>query len=267
MIKYTYFFSFADGVDAADGDRWYVDEFSAREASLPGVQRLASWRIREAPQPAEVKRPLNTYHRMTEVWCSDEAAWTQHHAALLDSERGRHFGELKGIIVTAAPEYDLRRDAPPQHYQHMGLPIEWSTGKRPDVAEPTGEDMWRFVYFFRYRDDVTFDDGEDWYLGHHTREGKQLPGVMRYVTWRRLGRGDLTSGAAGEARHFVRYTELCFDSFETWYRVLYQEGPRWRMSDKHPTGVWTDYHNFFTGIAPDLVRGRDLATVAEEVTI
>lgn len=256
MIKCTYFWGRADGVDPATAEEWYA-QFLLTEGALPGLRGLASWRVREAPQPADVKRSLNLFHRMTETWWDDEMTWRDEHASLLEREAvgGSVVGTLFTHLSDEAPEYNLLRDSPPQHYPYATMPIEWSTGKRPEVPEVDGHDLWRYVYFFSYRDGVPHSDGEDWYLGHHTREGKQLPGLAHYVTWRRLGPPEKTSGASADARHFVRYTELCFEDFETWHQVCYSEGPRWHMSPEYG-GVWGDYQQFFLGVAPDITVER-----------
>jgi len=74
---------------------------------------------------------------------------------------------------------------PAQHYPYLALPVRWRMGKEPEVAEPRGTAMAKYMYCLGYRKDVDLRWAEDWYLGHHTREGKQLPGLMRYVTYRR----------------------------------------------------------------------------------
>ena len=256
MIKCTYFWGRTHDIGSAVAEDWYAQLFE-QESRLPGLRRLASWRIREAPQPEDVKRSLNLFHRMTETWWDDEATWRDQHAALLERELSNNsvVDTLFTHLSAAIPEYDLLRDAPPQHYPYATLPIEWRTGKRPLVAQVDGHDLWRYVYFFNYRDDVPYADGEDWYLGHHTREGKQLPGLAHYVTWRRLGPPDKATNASAEARRFVRYTELCFEEFDTWYQVCYREGPLWHMSEKYG-GVWGEYQQFFLGASPDLVVER-----------
>lgn len=253
MIKLT--FLWGRSADAtADEAEALADRVLAEEVRLPGLRRLASWRVREAPQPADVKRDLNSYHRLTETWWDDEATCLERHAPLLQDALaesavvGRHFA----LLSAATPEFDLLKDAPPQHYPYASLPVDWSRGHRPRAPEPDGHDLWRYVYFFNYRPEVPLEDGEDWYLGHHTREGKQLPGLVHYVTWRRLGPPTGAGGWADEARRFVRYTELCFEDFDTWHLVCYREGPRWHMSEEHG-GVWGDYEQLFLGPRPDVL--------------
>lgn len=254
-VRFAYFFDLADGVGEDEGERWYRDLF-VQERELPGVRRVAAYRTRSVPQPEDVRRPLSAFHRMVEVEVDDEATWAQEHAALLEREAKDVVGTLRGILSPVAPEYDLLRDVPPQHYPYLTQPLDWKTGRRPQVPEPDGSDLWRYVYFFSYADGVDLDAGEDWYVGHHTREGKQLPGLVRYLTWRRLGPPTGAGGWVDEARRFVRVTELCFESFETWYRVCYPEGLRWTMPQDRPRGVWGDYEAFFVGPTPDLVHDR-----------
>jgi hypothetical protein len=44
------------------------------------------------------------------------------------------------------------------------------------------------VYFINYRPDISVVDGEDWYLGHHAREGKlnKLIDEHVYKTWKTI---------------------------------------------------------------------------------
>lgn len=224
---------------------------------VPGVSRVTWWRSRVVPQPEEVRRSLNLVSGMATLEVSDSAVLASR--LLPELRRMRDEGDLtlvRGLVSSTAPEFDLLRDTPFQHLPYATLPVEWKLGRRPSVPEPTGEDLFRYVYMFRYRDGVSFDEGEDWYLGHHTREGKQLPGLVRYLTWRRTQRRLLAE--FDDLLGLVRYTELCFESFEDWYRACYPQGPRWTMPNAHPSGVWDDYHAFFLGPDAEIDLG-DLA--------
>lgn len=249
MIKCTYFWSWREGIEKGPND--WLDEAREHERGLTGLVRSAWWEVRTAPQPKDVRRSLSHFAHFVETWWDSEGSWREQHEPFLDREiRGSdRVGDFFVHLSDPHPQYDLIRDVPAAHYPHMARPLDWSAGHRPVVPEPDGHDMWRYVYFFNYRDGVPLDDGEDWYLGHHTREGKQLPGLVHYVTWRRRGPSHELAGLADEARRFVRYTELCFEDFDTWHKVCYREGPRWTMSEVHG-GVWGDYQQLFLGPTP-----------------
>lgn len=249
-MKWTYVYRLAEGHPATQD--WHRGEWAQQLSALPGVDRVVLHSARKAPQPENVSRSLNEFDGIGELYVADPTVIADVVMPLVDSVADR-FSVLRGMLSEDDPEYDLLRDVPPQHYAHMSDPIAWKTGGPPVADEPTGQDLWRFTYFFTYRDDVAYAEGEDWYIGHHTREGKQLPGLVKYVTWRRSQTGahwpqELRTRANG----FVRYTELCFETFEQWHRACYAEGPRWRMPDLHPSGVWTDYHGLFLGPHADV---------------
>ncbi len=56
--------------------------------------------------------------------------------------------------------------------RHMPLPLGWPKGP-PEVN--AAAEIFIDSYCIAYRPEVTTAAGEDWCLGHHTREGKQQP--------------------------------------------------------------------------------------------
>jgi hypothetical protein len=259
-VRYTYFVRRSDSIPTDLADETYRSTVFPAEQAIPGVLQIESARALAVDQPADVRRSLNEVVRMTSIWFDDEAAWQAGHVPLLEATTGR-LGPTEGILTADGPQYDLLRDTPPQHYPYATMPLDWRLGRAPEVDEPDGQDLWRYVYFFSYPGDLSFAAGEDWYLGHHTREGKQLPGLVRYTTSKRLGPPRPDHGdPARSAREFVRFTELCFESFDTWYRVCYPEGLVWTMPAERTTSVWGRYESFFVGrsdltfFAPTLPR-------------
>lgn len=252
-VKWTYIYQPVDGTDAT---RWHDDEWVPELAAIEGVQRVVVHSSRPAPQPDDVRRSLNAYAGLVEVHLDYVDVITKQLVPRVKALLGEKFSTVRGIVTTVEEEYDLRRHVPAQQHPYATEPIAWKN-EPPVAGEPTGDaDLWRYVYFFRYGDDVPWTDGEDWYLGHHTREGRQLPGLRRYVTWRRHQLGQLDGVDAELFNGFVRYTELCFDSFEAWHRATHSQGPKWRMDERYPTGVWTDYHQLFIGPEPTIDTGR-----------
>jgi len=217
---------------------WLVDV-----RAIPGVDRVRWWAARVVPQPDDVSRSLNAVVGMGQV-CAPERVLRQGVLPMLENEEEQL---VRALLTTCVPEYDLLRDVPQQQYPHLTRSVDWKSGSRPPAVEPLGVDQYRYVYLFAYQPDVGFDEGEGWYLGHHAREGKQLPGLVRYVTWRRQGD---PGGDSPAALGLVRHTELCFESFEAWHDACYTRGPRWTMPEGRTGSVWTDYHGFFLGPRP-----------------
>lgn len=245
-LKWTYIFRLADDADAR---QWHLEEWPKSLLQVPGVRRVVIHDSLQAPQPDDVSRPLNDYDGLVEVHLGDASALDEV-LPLVKGELGPRFAVVRGMVSTLEEDYDLRRHVPAQQHPYLAETIDWKNTP-PPADEPAGDaDLWRYVYFFRYRDDVPWVEGEDWYLGHHTREGRQLPGLRRYVTWRRRRVDALSAEDAEVFNGSARYTELCFDDFEAWHRATHSNGPRWRMDERHPTGVWTDYQQLFIGVTP-----------------
>ncbi len=220
-----------------------------RIAAMPGVLQVEWWSARVVPQPEDVKNSLNAYTGVLDVFTDSPDVIAESVLPVLEGELGGIFSFLRGIVSDAEPEFDLLRETPPQHIPYQHLPIVWKHGHGPVRREPTGNDLFRYTYFFAYRQDVSWEDGEDWYLGHHTREGKQLPNLVHYVTWHRRPTVAPESSVLG----LVRVTELCFERFEDFYESCYTLKPSWNMGEKHTEVVWTDYFALFLGPEPDLV--------------
>lgn|GEM_PF-5873957 len=220
-----------------------------RIAAIPGVLQVQWWSARVVPQPEDVKNSLNAYTGVLDVFTDSPDVIAESVLPVLEGELGGVFSFLRGIVSDAEPEFDLLRETPPQHISYQHLPIAWKHGHGPVRREPTGNDLFRYTYFFAYRQDVSWEDGEDWYLGHHTREGKQLSNLVHYVTWHRRPTVAPESSVLG----LVRVTELCFERFEDFYESCYTLKPSWNMGEKHTEVVWVDYFALFLGPEPDLV--------------
>lgn len=260
MTTLVYFFKYAEGAD----DAWYTSDRLLRELEVRGVTGVRSWRTLYAEREATPMRPMNDYDRMTEVRFADLSACE---AALCSNESLWHGSRRKGMerwlgtVVPDEPEFDLLRDTPFQHYRYLSLPIEWRTGREPLAPEPSGTSMAKYMYFFGYRPEADIRDSEDWYLGHHTREGKQLPGLMRYVTYRHVPMPRLASFIP-EAAIFYRFTELCFETIELQQRICDAEGPRWTPSNRYGPVCWDweKYKCFYISNVPDIDLARAEST-------
>ncbi|HNO64829.1 MAG TPA: hypothetical protein PKK39_00640 [Tepidiformaceae bacterium] len=189
MIRFVHLFNYA--CDIAQGEQWYLETHVPAARALPGVIGFRSWRGFDAgiPYPSPgAPTPHDQFVRRSELQFEDAAAAV---AALraqpgiwslaAGSEPG--FREFECMLLPEAPQYDLLRDAPPQHYKYMTLPLWWPSGA-PEVDDSA--EIFIDSYCIAYRPDLTFATGEDWYIGHHTREGKQLPGMKHYRTWRTI---------------------------------------------------------------------------------
>jgi hypothetical protein len=138
------------------------------------------------------------------------------------------------MFLKEEPEFNLLRDAPPQHYKYITLPLLWPKG-RPQVDE--NEEIFIDSYCLRYAPGVSLADGEDWYMGHHTREGKQLPGMKHYLTWKTI-RVPEQQDSPLKPNKWVRLTELGM-SANAFRATMINEETRVRFTPPvtRPTGV------------------------------
>jgi hypothetical protein len=107
--------------------------------------------------------------------------------------------------------------------------------------------MIRMIWFMRYPDTVSVEEGDRWYLETHTQEVKQSQAFARYLTWKplviptgmdMLGEDGKPVGVEGDPQPpWHRVTEMGFRDFDTW-KARYEgrtsgytpppwEGPRW----------------------------------------
>jgi len=191
MIRFVHLFNYAEGISEKDGERWYFEEHVPKVKKLPGIVRYRSWKQVDVglPYPSNgLPTPFNQFVRRTELCFENEKAGIQtvmsHSELWQPSQKGvAGFREFECMFLDEEPEFNLLRDAPPQHYKYITLPLLWPKG-RPQVDEY--EEIFIDSYCLRYAPGVSWSEGEDWYLGHHTREGKQLPGMKHYKTWRTI---------------------------------------------------------------------------------
>jgi len=82
--------------------------------------------------------------------------------------------------------------------------------------------MVKMVWVFGYPEGVSFEEGEKWYLGVHSQEVKNFPGLRKYLTWRILDVKELPWYEEEYARaqpNYVRITELWWDDVESWLKL------------------------------------------------
>jgi hypothetical protein len=206
-------FNYAEGISRQDGDNWYLTKHVPAVKKLPGIVRYRSWKQWDAgiPYPSPgAPTPFDQFVRRTELcFANDEQGikTVYDNPQLWEpSARGvPGFREFECMFLTEDPEFNLLQDAPYPQYKYMTLPLWWPKG-RPTVND--NEPIFIDSYCILYAPGVSFQDGEDWYLGHHTREGKQLPGMRHYRTWRVVPVPEPPAGSTIKPNKWNRLTEL-----------------------------------------------------------
>ena len=254
MCNLVHFLSFGEGRN----DAWYREERLPLELSTPGVTQVRSWRTLKAEREDMNRTNPNLWDRMTEVRFAklqDAEAALCTETSLWRAENRQGLDRFEGIIVGDQPQYYLLKDVPPQQYPYMSVPVVWKAGRPPNISPPETADYVRYMYFFNYREEVDVRLGEEWYLGHHTREGKQIPGMLTYETSLRRPLPRLKEFIP-ELVMFYRYTEIGQPTIESEQLALSPqspESPRYMPSTHYPQGVLSNWRNFFIPPEADIV--------------
>jgi hypothetical protein len=212
IVRFVHFFNYPEGTSVDDGEKWYFGEHVPQASRLPGLLRYRTWRTRP-PIPLPSPDPYDRFVRMSEMvfenmeMCrqvmANSSLWTP------SSEGVPGFREFECMFLDEEPQYDLLRDVPVQQYNKMALPTKYAGGPpaHREYHLEDSEDTVIDVYFFNYRDDIPFVEGEDWYLGHHTREGRHAKqvGVKHYQTWKTIR---VPEDSLLHPNRFYRLTEL-----------------------------------------------------------
>lgn len=210
VVRFVHMFNYPEGVSLEEGERWYLEEHVPLAKALPGVVRYHSWRALP-PVGMWTFDPYDRFVRLTELVFTDMESCLNATVRNPDLWRsgveGRPgFRELECALLDEEPQYDLLRDVPVQQYKYINHPGRYTAGKMLDGDD---DDVIMDVYMFNYAPKFTTEEGEDWYLGHHTREGRitKRLGNKHYQTWRSL-KVPAVEGSPLDPNRFYRLTEL-----------------------------------------------------------
>jgi hypothetical protein len=249
MIRFVHLFNYAEGISKDQGEEWYLGEHVPEAKKLPGVKRYISWLGVEVPHRLDpmLPTPADQFVRRSELWFDnlETALESINRKSSLwkgSGKGGAGFREFECLFLDEAPQYDLLKHAPPQHYKYMTLPLNWTSGA-PKVEEPRLEDFYIDTYFLFYGPDVSSVDGEEWYLGHHTREGKQFPGMKHYKTWKAIAVPEAPQSSL-KPNKWYRLTELGV-TFDMFYDTMIRPETRIRFTPSPLGNVIGGWGNIF----------------------
>lgn len=216
MIRFVFLFNYPRGVSPADGEKWYLGKHLEDVKKVPGVRRYTSYQRVDPPDTIQpVMGPKeDQYERRSELWFDNYRAWeASRHLWVAAKEGEAGFRLFDCVFAPVEEEYDLLRDCPPQHIKFIANPIQWRGGKPPDIEET--EDFFVYSYLVARRPDVSIYWQDEGYMGHHTREGKQMPGMKHYRTWMAAKVPEQPAGSLLKLQRWYRLTELgmCFSNF------------------------------------------------------
>ena len=219
-VRFLYFFNYPKDVAVEDCERWFFSEHAPSVAKLKGLQSFRSWKGLP-PIRMGTYDPWDRFNRLAELVfdnydnCIDG---TINNGGLWQSatEGQTGFREVECICVDDVPQYDLLKEIPVQQFKYINNPPEFTGDEDFDESDDTFIDL----YMFNYR--VPNADGEDWYLGHHVREGRitKRLGNRHYQTWKSHNVPEV-EGSPLKPNRFYRITEL---GLPDWSRGIKRPG-------------------------------------------
>lgn len=210
VARFVYLFNYPEGISKEEGDKWFFNEHVPAVKKLPGIVRYKTW---EALPPISMWTydPYDRFERLVELVFTDFETCldgTVRNPALWESgiEGRPGFREFECLILDEEPQYDLLRDVPVQQYKYASMVPIYRAG---EMMEDDSDDVIIDVYMFNYKPHITLAQGEDWYLGHHVREGRhtKMYGHRHYQTWKPLHVPEV-EGSNLHPNRFLRLTEL-----------------------------------------------------------
>lgn len=215
-VRFVYMFSYPKDIPTEQSELWYLQEHVPAVRQQPGIIGFKSWRALP-PINMWTFDPYDRFDRLSEVTFESLDACLN--ATVRDRNRlwasgstGRPgFLELECVLLDLEPQYNLLKDIPVQQYKYINYPGRYTPGKMIDDDQ---DDVIMDIYMFNYDPRFTFEEGEDWYLGHHVREGRitKRLGHRHYQTWKPL-RVKVEENCPLRPNRFWRFTELGLPSY------------------------------------------------------
>ena len=233
MIRHVFIFEPAVSLDVFD--IWYFRHHAPECVRFfgPWLRRYETYRAKQVP--AEVDR-FNPYRgRYTELWYDSVEAWREAAPYTRPYTQAPWGGSNSGLASAARPMATIIIPA---------MPTDDFLRKK----EPTPEErpFLRWVFLMRYPDGVALEDGEKWYLNVHTQEAKQMPGLLRYISYKAIKDSPIKTP-------WVRMTELWFKDYDAFRKATFESGikytaPAWAKENQR----WLEVVSSFIGYEPEV---------------
>jgi hypothetical protein len=209
MIKHI-FVGFLDKVSALEGTRWYFRYHSKEVVRYvgPWLRRYETYKAFLPPVEANRYGAVGGF--MTELWYANVNEFIEAgaDAKVYTSPPGGWEVALGPVTIVPA------------------VPTEDFLGKQP---VPVDKEFLRWIRIFRYPKEVPIAEGERWYTEIFSREFKQQPGLLKYVSYKLLDRPPIRTS-------WQRVEELWFDNFDAWRKAIVEKSadytpPPWRRQE------------------------------------
>ncbi len=208
-VRFVFMHSYHKDAKEA-GEKRFLEEVVPAMRKFAGLRSIRSWKALP-PIRMWTFDPYERFDRLTELLFDDMqhalAATVEQSEFWAISESGNGFAELECVFLDEQPQYDLLKDVPVQQYKYINHPGRYTAGVVVDALDL--DDTFLDIYMFNYDKKFTFEEGEDWYLGHHVREGRisKRVGHKHYKTWKPL-RVATPEDCCLYPNRFWRFTEL-----------------------------------------------------------
>ena len=187
-------------------ERWYY-RYHCKEvvrAFGPWLRRYETYKTLPLPVPSSAEPFGVRGGYLTELWYASIEDYVE--AEPYD----RKWTPMSPLPAgTAEPE--------PCHILVPARPTEDFLGTEPAPEERT---VMRWICVFRYPEGVSLDEGERWYLDTHSREVKEQPGLLKYVSHRALENPKF-------AGVWHRMSELWYEDTDAWRRAVVDSPSRY----------------------------------------
>jgi hypothetical protein len=226
MIKHV--FLFEPAVNATEADRYYF-RFHSKEVVRflgPWLRRYETYRALEFPPEAAACGALRG--RLTELWYNTVDEWKEAspYARPYTPPAGgwqSFFGTTGAVTIVPA------------------MPTEDFLGKEPTPEEKS---ILRWYQVFKYPEGVSTEEGDSWYLKTHAAEVQEQPGLLRYVSHRKLADAPFSTP-------WQRVSELWYEDFAAWREGL-KLAQRCRPPRWGGTFPFVEMVSVFVGYKPDV---------------
>ena len=220
MIKHC-FVGFLNGAPEIEGTRWYF-RYHCKEVVRffgPWLRRYETFKAYDPPDDA--RRLGAVGGRMTELWYGSREDFIE--------------AKPNGRPYTNEP---WMRQLPPGAMTAgitmvPAMPTEDFLGKEPTPEE---RPIMRWYRLLKYPDGVSSQDGEEWYLNVHSREVKEQPGLLRYVSHRVIDDCPIPTP-------WLRVEEQWYESIDSWRKAVIDDPP------KYTAPPWTRQAPFLDSVS------------------
>lgn len=215
--------------DNAALDEWYRRTHSreAIQSVGPWLSRYVAFRGYDVPPEADKFGALR--YRLTEMWYPTPQARA----------------EAQGNWLPLSPPPVDRVNFPNKtRINQIWVPGAPTERWLPDYPR-TQATYLRWVFFMRYPEGVSQEDGEAWFTKVHAPEMAKGPGIRRFVCSKSVD-------APRDAKSWVRMCEAWFDDYAGWKNFALTNSPKYTPPAWGKSGPYLEYASIFTAQNPDM---------------